>query len=256
MRRALLLTLPALLLLTFGVSADTTQITVRTDDGLELHAWMSPSPAEGEAPLVVMLPMMGKTFRSWTTLIDSTRAYFETRDTGVGLGPFPHFLRLDLRGHGESIVMNDEDTVSYTSMGEADFAKMPSDVAAMVTQVRKDYGDRISQVYIVGASIGANAAMMSTMLLPDIEKVALLSPGVDYRGLKPMEAFKKFDGGILMMVSRGDVNSYESCQTLATSKNEGWILKAYPGDLHGTALINADGRAMTFLLNWLFGPKN
>lgn len=256
MRKALLFTLSAIVLLASNAMADTTHITVRTSDGLELHAWMEPSPAEGEAPLVVMLPMMGKTFRSWTTFIDSTRAYFQTHDTGTGLGPFPHFLRLDLRGHGESIVMNDEDTVSFSSMGEADFAKMPSDIAAMVTKVRKDYGDRISQVYIVGASIGANAAMMSTMILPDIDKVALLSPGVDYRGLKPMNAFRKFDGGVLMMVSRGDVNSYESCQTLATSKDKGWILKAYPGDLHGTALINADGRAMTFLLNWLFGPEN
>ena len=252
MKKALVFAILTIFVLTAGLKADTMEITSTTSDSLELHAWLTPSPAEGKAPLVVMLPMMGHTYASFEPFIDSLQAYFDADDAGDDLGPFPHLLRLDLRGHGESVNKGDN-KLSYQSMTPDQFAKMPTDVARVVKTVLEDYSEAISDIYIIGASIGANAAMMAATHLDSVQKVALLSPGIDYRGLKPADAFQAFEGDILMIVARGDVESYQSSQTLATTKNEGWVLKAYPGDLHGTTLINADDRAMNYLLEWLFG---
>ncbi|MEE8576293.1 MAG: alpha/beta fold hydrolase [candidate division Zixibacteria bacterium] len=234
------------------------QFTTTSADSLILHGWGLLSNEETNL-LVVMLPMMGNTHESYGIYADSINgglvgAIHDYCSADSGHAARPHILALDLRGHGESTARNSE-KLDYRSMSKDQFALMPSDVATIVNDFRKEHGEQLDSVEVVmiGASIGANSAIMATTNVPRVSKVALLSPGSDYRGLKPAGAFSSFDGNILLMTSRGDSYSFESCQSLARLKPTGWLLKAYPGGDHGTNLIHSDERAMHYLVNWIFG---
>lgn len=230
------------------------EMVFATPDGLALHGWFQ-RHAETPAPLIVMLPMLGTTHESYDKLVTTM-----TTDTTIidSLAiPACQFLSLDLRGHGKSTIRA-KDTLQYRDMSAEEFANMPSDVASAIDSVLSVFGDSIdsTRVYVVGASIGANTAVMATQFTSAIDRVVLLSPGNDYRGLKPAEAFGRFAGHTLILAARGDQYSYASCQQLMKVKMSGWVLKAYSGNEHGTNLINANGQARHDMLAWLFGDIN
>lgn len=229
-----------------------TEITVSTGDSLQLTARFTPSPDSGKAPLLVMLPMLNKTHESYFLFIDSLKKFFATDSLAANL-TFPHLLNLDLRGHGKSILKGG-DTLTFETMGDENFHKIPEDVSVMVNYVLADYHDLIdtSQITVIGASIGANAAILLTELIPYISKVVLLSPGLDYHSLKPSDAFREFAGKTFIATTRGDRYAHETVQHLAALKKKNWILKIYPRGGHGTDIINQYDIAMKDMITWIF----
>ena len=230
----------------------THEITVVTDDSLRLTAWFTPSPDSGRVPLIAMLPMLGNTHESYQPFIDSLKNHLET-DTALAGQDVPHLLNFDLRGHGRSILKG-ADTLTYKNMSKAEFAKIPADVGLLLEKVITDNRDRIdtSRITVVGASIGANAAIMTADFIPYISRAVMLSPGTDYRSLKPGNAFQNFPGKTFLATSRADIYSYETVQRLAALKKKDWILKIYPRDNHGTDLLKYD-IAMQDVIKWIFG---
>jgi len=229
----------------------TREITIVTSDSLRLTAWFTPSPDSGRVPLIATLPMLGQTHESYLPFIDSLKKYLET-DTALSGQVVPHLLNFDLRGHGRSILKG-TDTLTFENMSEAEFAKIPDDISLMLEKVINDYHDRLdtSRITIVGASIGANAAVMTATSIPYISRAVMLSPGTDYRSLKPADAFKNFTGKTFLATSRADRYSYETVQRLAALKKKDWILKIYPRDSHGTDLLKYD-IAMRDVIKWIF----
>jgi pimeloyl-ACP methyl ester carboxylesterase len=228
----------------------TVEITLTTADSLNQTAWFTFSPEKDKAPLFVLLPMLGKTHESFQPFIDSVRAYVEQsrNDSDIVM---PSFLAFDLRGHGQSVTVGDRE-IHYADMGDTDFVKIPGDVAEMTNKVISEYGIDIDHMVVVGASIGANTAMLLTEKLPFISKVVMLSPGVDYRGLKPSEAFKEYKGQTLIVTGNRDRQSFIGSQQIAKEKMVDWLLKIYQTADHGTNLINADPRAMHTVIKWIF----
>ena len=51
-----------------------------------------------------------------------------------------------------------------------------------------------TSIGLAGASIGANLALLDAADDPGVMSVALLSPGIDYRGLRTEAAMKKYAG--------------------------------------------------------------
>ncbi|MBD3402735.1 hypothetical protein GF420_07555 [candidate division GN15 bacterium] len=258
MRLRLSLTLVTLLLIAASVHSEATlhkrSIEVVTDDSLRLHAELTTVDTTEAAPLLVMLPMRGYNGQSYDTFITAALRYL-TADTSVSDMPAPHMLAVDLRGHGESTQRTGE-SVHYGTMTAAEYTKMPSDVARLLRRVIADTTIRIdtSRIMIVGASIGANTAIMATQHLPGVRRAVMLSPGKEYHSLAPAEAFKDFEGEAMLVTSRGDGYSFESSNELAATKESGWMLKAYPGREHGTSLLYSDKRVMFDVLEWLFRP--
>ncbi|MCK4372729.1 MAG: hypothetical protein KAW61_06255, partial [candidate division Zixibacteria bacterium] len=122
---------------------------------------------------------------------------------------------------------------------------------AVWAQVGKDE----SGFFVIGASIGANTARMVSELLPSVSKVALLSPGEDYRGLQPAEALKKFKGDILIFACEDDKYSAASSRKLAAMNEEHCTLHIFEGSDHGTDIINNRRlEAMRILVDWLCAP--
>ena len=230
------------------------KMTLVTADSLTEVAWFTPTTAREPAPLLIMLHMLGTDHTSFDPFIEAVRQFV---DTSSSRPLMPNLLTFDLRGHGESTRKGDT-SLSYTSMSNENFERIPEDVYEMTRQVIADYPDIIdtSRIIVIGASIGANSAMLLTQYMPYINEVVLISPGEDYRGLKPADAFKAFDGMTYILTGSEDAYSNHSSQAIARLKMENWLLKIYPTDKHGTEIIKSDPRPVQIVLEWIFWKKD
>ncbi len=233
-----------------GQIGEVEQVVITAPDSLELHSWLHKSSYEREAPLIVLLPMMAKTHDSYDQFISALNKYLENNPYAP-MHP-PHYLALDLRGHGMSQT-NASEQIVYGDMTADDFAKVPADVALMIKSVvaNKEIKIDLGEIYLIGASIGANSAAMVTELVDNIAKVVLLSPGDDYRGLKPTSALKAFGGKTLIFAAVEDRYSAQSSNNMALTKTERCKLELFGGHDHGTNIINNDPEAMSKLIEWL-----
>lgn len=227
------------------------ELKVETGDGLTLYGWLTPSTDGRPSPLLVLLPMLGHTHTSYDSLI--TALYARTEEIGLDREwTIPTILSMDLRGHGKSTEKQDT-TLDYQTLSKGDFVRYPTDVAAMIMRVLADKSllvDR-EKIIIVGASIGANTSVIVTDLIPNITKVAMLSPGGNYRSLMPAASIERFGGKILIMVGDEDEYSWQSSTDFANLKEEGVRLIVYPSRDHGTRIPNNNPDAMDELINWL-----
>lgn len=235
-------------------AAGPNKMTLITTDSLKEVAWFTPTTVKEPAPLLIMLHMLGADHTSFDSFIEAMRQYV---DTSSSRPLMPNLLTFDLRGHGESTHKGDT-SLSYTGMSNGEFEHIPKDVYEMTRQVIADYPDIIdtSRIIVIGASIGANSAMLLTQYMPYINEVIAISPGEDYRGLKPAEAFKAFNGMTYIMTGSDDAYSNHSSQAIARLKMENWLLKIYPTAKHGTDIIKSDPRPVQIILEWIFGKSD
>jgi len=243
-------------ILATGVRADAgdaTKYTAYAEDSLQMSVWVTVSESDSAAPILLLLPMMAHSHESYDPLIQALATYV-AQDSGNGCAQeLPYFISFDLRGHGLSTIRG-QDTLSFRTMKEPEFAKYPGDVVQAMefawSQVDEEAGDMV----VVGASIGANTAMMLTEMLPRVSKVVLLSPGEDYRGLKPAEALKMFKGNALIFACEDDQYSATSSRKLAALNEKRCTLHIFNGSDHGTDIINNNPEAMRILVDWLCAP--
>ncbi|MBK7140890.1 MAG: alpha/beta hydrolase [bacterium] len=192
------------------------------------------------ASTFVCLPMMGHTRDSFFPLKDSLTELSKRTDS-VNFS-LPTWRIFDMRGHGCS-VKRGEATLSWESMTETEFAKYPADIA--------DALKGTSNLILIGASIGANTAALLTEEMPEIQRMILLSPGLNYRGLEPADAIMAFKGKILLVASSSDEYSYKSVREMASLNPDHCTLMIFDGDAHGTDIINDNPAAMQALVDWI-----
>jgi hypothetical protein len=229
----------------------TQKIQVTTADGLTQTAWFTAFSEKGKAPLWVLLPMMNHDHTSFQPLIEALTAYVQSDTTGNTR--LPHILSLDLRGHGESVNVKGT-PVPADKMQPADFAKIPLDVRQMVEHVVADTGCHVDagNIVVIGASIGANSAVMAGAMLPGVRRVVMLSPGEEYRSLAPGEAVKKFGKPMLIYACAGDSYSAESSRALGQLDRVNSTVRILSGTHHGTDIINGNAKTMQEMLSWLY----
>lgn len=93
---------------------------------------------------------------------------------------------------------------------------MPADLPETLDAL-SPYSDRIDlgQVAVIGASIGCNVAVLAAAESQTIRALVLLSPGLDYRGIKTKEAMRGYGGRpILVVAAAADTYSAKSMRTL------------------------------------------
>lgn len=225
------------------------RVTVKASDGTVLvgDLYLPTPPAQQKAPLVILLHMLSRNRGDWQPYIP--------RLTAQGYAVFA----MDLRGHGESIKRGHE-RLSWRNFRTSDYAKMPADLLETL-DVLSPYSDRIDldQVAVIGASIGCNVALLAAAERQMIRALALLSPGLDYRGIKTKEAMGQYgDRPILLVAAAADTYSAKSTRTLygvATGPKE---IKIYSGGEHGTRILERRPDAIALVLDWLnrFFPPN
>jgi alpha-beta hydrolase superfamily lysophospholipase len=202
------------------------RVTVRTDDGLQLAATFYEAPAR-PAPAVVYVHQLQKSRADWDALATELAA------NGMA------GLAIDLRGHGES-------------------PGSPQDYNGMVQDVRaaRRFLAARSEVVpgrlgIAGASIGATLGALVAADEASVVSLALLSPSMDYRGLRLDAAMKKYAARPALLVA-SDNDGYSARTVKDLQKAGGGVREALllPLAGHGTALLSADAELGRRLLEW------
>lgn len=219
-------------------------VSFATTDRFQIAAWYwAPKPGgKAKAPGVILLHMRGKDKSSWDGLPDALVA------EGYAV------LAIDLRGHGQSLDSRGA-SIPLNNLKDGDYRNMLLDVAAahawLATQSGVD-GDRVA---IVGASIGANLGLLYASGNRSVRTVICLSPGLDYRSLRALEALQGLGKrAIYLLAAKGDSYSYDTVykiQEAATQANPASV-RTFDGKEHGTDLLGAHpGLEATIVSGWL-----
>ncbi len=162
-----------------------------------------------------------------------------------------YVLAIDLRGHGESTNIQGK-TLTHESMTEDDFRKIPGlDVESAKSFLMHEYKINPESIGLVGASIGANAALISAGRNPQTSFVVALSPGIDYRGIQPGNDVSQIQKPVLLLTSQEDTYSAASCNELfpripAQEKQ----IQVVETNEHGTNLFH-DPELEKFVCDWI-----
>ena len=204
----------------------TQRLSIRTEDGVTLAAtWYEPS--HRPAPAVVLVHMLQRNRRDWDALA--------SRLSSEGIGT----LTIDLRGHGES------------SGDPSALAAMAQDVRA----ARRHLGARSdvlsSRIGIAGASLGANLAVLAAAEEPAIASLALVSPSLDYRGVRIEAAMRKYGSRPALLVA-GDDDPYALRTAKELQKAGGGIreLLVLPQAGHGMHVFSRAPDVSRQLIDW------
>lgn len=202
-------------------------VTFPSADGTPLAATFydaAPKPA----PAVVLVHMLGRSREDWNATAD------RLEEAGVVV------VALDLRGHGRSGGSNSA------------LAPMVDDVRAAVAWVASRPGVRPDAVAIAGGSLGANLALLAAASEPAVRAIALISPSLDYRGVRlDAAAVKKTaDRAMWLGASTQDPYALRTIKELAASP--GVREQRLSGAAaHGTNLLAADPDLARAMIDWL-----
>jgi alpha-beta hydrolase superfamily lysophospholipase len=208
------------------------RVTLRTDDGLSLAAtWYEPSSRP--APAVILVHMLHKSRREWENVAQ--------RLASDGIGA----LALDLRGHGES------SGAAAADGAQPDYASMVLDIKAARRHLAQRGEVQQARVGLIGASIGANLAALEASGDASIASLALLSPSLDYRGLRIEAALRKLAARpVLLVASDDDPYAFRSARELHKAGGGPRELLIVKQAGHGTAMLARDPDLVRALVDW------
>jgi alpha-beta hydrolase superfamily lysophospholipase len=212
-------------------SAATQRVTIRTDDGVLLAAtWYEPGARM--APAVILVHMLHKSRNDWEPVA--------TRLAAEGIGA----LAIDLRGHGDSGGGLDEGATP-------DYTALVRDVTAARRYLASRADVLQTHVGLAGASIGANLVALAAAADPTVASLALLSPSLDYRGLRIEAAVRKYGSRPALLVSSDD-DPYATRTVHDLKKAGGGIREAVVLSRagHGTVMLGRDQDLARTLVDW------
>ena len=194
----------------------------KTEDGVEVSGDYYPADGAGA---VILLHMMPKAKESWRDFA------LKLNENGFSA------LAIDLRGHGESTKGKGGRVLDYEKFSDREHQESIKDIEAAADFWRK--GIKTNNIALVGASIGANLALRYQTEHPDVAFSALLSPGLDYRGVKtePLAEKSVLGSSFLAAGGEGDEYSTESAKKLHGLLDCAKEIKIMDGAGHGTNMF-------------------
>ena len=200
-------------------AAPARRVTFRADDGATLTAAYYES-SRRPSPGLVLLHMLRRSHIDWDT------AASQLSDAGFAV------LALDYRSA--------DDVGAYAA-----------DVRAAKAFLRERPEVIGSIIGIAGASVGANLAVLDAAEDPGVRSIALLSPGVDYKGLRIEAAMKKFAARpALLAGSTKDPYTARTIRHLATIGPGLREVRLTDSIAHGTVLLSRDVDLIPALVDW------
>ena len=181
------------------------------------------------SPGVVLVHMLTRNKSDWHGLPD------RIRDAGITA------LTIDLRGHGGS------------SGSAGNLAAMVQDVRAAAQWLAARQNVRPDAIGVVGASLGASLALLAAAELPQVRVIGLLSPSLDYRGLRTDTALVKRLGSrsIWLAASSEDPLALRTLRDIAAETSGPREQLVSSTAAHGTVLLERDGDVGRALVDWL-----
>jgi len=179
-------------------------------------------------PCVLLVHMLGRQRDDWAGVAERLQQQ--------GLSA----LTIDLRGHGSS------------GGTRTPLPRMTADVSAAVRWLTSRSAVRPNAIGIAGASLGASLALLAAVDLPPVRSLALLSPSLDYRGVRidPTLVRKYGARPILFVASSEDPYALRSLRDLAADTSGIREQRLASVAAHGTVLLNADPDLPSALVDW------
>jgi pyridoxine 5-phosphate synthase len=225
---ALSLVLLSIVLASSSAEAAGTRVSFPAGDSVTIVGELYET-ASRPAPAVLLVHMLSRSHADWGGLPD------RIRDAGITA------LAIDLRGHGQS------------SGSAQDLQAMVGDVRAAVQWLSTRPNVRGDQIAIVGASLGASLALLAVVNVPQVRAIALLSPSLDYRGLRTDNSLIKRLGprSIWLASSDQDPLALRSLRDIAAEPSGPREQHVSSVLAHGTVLLDKDGDVARSLVDWL-----
>jgi len=228
------LVVPALLawlaLSPWTASASTQQhVHFVTGDGVSIAATLYLPSRPG--PAVVLIHMQTRSRQDWEAV--------GPRLADAGLVA----LAIDLRGHGAS----DPRPTGPSAKDGGIVADLRAARNYLATRREVTPG----KVGLLGASIGANLAVVAAAADPTVRSIALLSPGLDYQGLRTQANLNRYGNRPALLVgSREDAYVMITLRRLSsegTGVREQLVLD---GAGHGTTMLARQAGLVGVLVDW------
>jgi len=235
MKNKIVLILLFLIPLSFSmsISAETfgQKVEFETKDGVVIKANFK--KPQNNKTTFILLHGLGSSKNEWQSFADKLQKY------GYG------FFAYDARGHGESTFYTNKGPIDYRTFGYSgdgsNWSKMPSDLASTLDYLKTNLSIKPSKVGIMGASLGANVALIFAADNKIIQQIVLLSPGLNYAGVKTEQSIESFNKRpIFIAASPGDTYAYNSSQILYSKikQNKNAVFQNGSASLHGVAMFN------------------
>jgi pimeloyl-ACP methyl ester carboxylesterase len=210
------------------VEAAGTRVTFSSIDGTALTAEFYEA-AHRPSPGVVLVHMLSRNKGDWHGLPD------RIREAGITA------LAIDLRGHGGS------------SGSAGELPAMVQDVRAAAQWLASRSNVRPDAIAIVGASLGASLALLAAADLPSVRALALLSPALDYRGLRTDTGLVRRLGSraLWLSASSEDPLALRTLRDFAADKSGPREQLVSSASAHGTMLLERDAEVSRALVDWL-----
>ncbi len=228
MRSTLLALCASLLASAPALAAQGRTISFQTEDGWTISGRYLPPRKSRTVVIFAHGVAAGK--GEWATFQD------ELGRRGIGS------LAIDLRGHGDS-QSGPKGRTDFSGFDESgEWSRAGKDIEAAVAYLSKR-GIPARRIGYVGASIGANLVAATN---PAPRWLALLSPGVNYRGVRlppPPSGLP-----VLVAASPGDDYAFRTASEYASARSDITFLQAKQG--HGAQML-VDPEFLKGFLAWI-----
>lgn len=200
-------------------------VTLRTTDGRTI-AGLLLEASNRPAPAVVLVPMLGRTKDDWEAVAE------RLADANITA------LAIDLP--------------STTPSDPAELAAWHLVVDAAVAYLAVRPGDvNASAIGVAGASLGANLAVVAAAANPAIRSLALVSPSLDYRGVRIEPSLVKYGARPALLIgSLHDPYAARSIRTLAQETSGPRQVRWSTTAAHGSVLLARDSDLVRALIEW------
>lgn len=165
-------------------------------------------------------------------------------------------VALDMRGHGGSVVLRGKSNYSWRRFKPKDWQMLPKDVLAVIAflaESKEDYPElNLARIGIIGASVGANTAIIAGSKAPDkIKAVGLLSPGLNYKGLETPVPLLHYPNAAFFAASQEDTYSYTGTKQLYQWAQGNKVIRLYKNLNHGTDMLRLYPKLGEEMVQWM-----
>lgn len=200
-------------------------VSFRSDDGRTINAIVF-EPSQRPSPAVVLVPMLGRPKDDWDA-VGQRLADANILALAIDLPA--------LSDPGDSRVLGG----------------WSADVRSAVLYLASRPDVRPSSIGVAGASLGASLATLAAADLQTVHSLALVSPSLDYRGVRLEASIKQYDGRPAMLIaSSRDPYAARTVRELAKDPPGTRETRFSEVAAHGTQLLARDPEMARFLVEW------
>lgn len=201
-------------------------VSFRTTDGRAMTGLMFDARAR-PAPAVVLVPMLGRPKDDWQAVAE------RLAEANVGA------LAIDLPG-------------TALPADLAELQRWHEPIGAAVAYLAGRPADVLGgAIGVAGASLGANLSVLAAAADTTIRSVALISPSLDYRGVRIELPFAQYGARpALLMASVHDPYAARSVRLLAQEPSGAREVRWSSVPAHGSLLLARDSDMVGELVEW------